>query len=473
MTKSMGKGTVQIMIARSVVILSGYALHFGVGRHLGPELYGIIGVIFSLLALTQVIFRAGINRAVSKLTAENNELANTIKNKALKIILPLAGAVFIFYFIFADFIANLLNDPSLVPYMRLSAFEIPLTAAYVVYRASLNGMRAFGKLSKIVIIYSITKVFSVLILILLGFSISGVIIGYIIASFVAMLFARNYCKFISVNNDFDIRKIFSFAIPVLFFSLASTLILNIDLLSIKSILKENTLTGYYTSASTLARPTLSIFTALSTTLFPSIVLAYSKEDKKQVINYINQSLRYLLILLLPLLFLVSATSENLISMVYTDKYAPAAPALSILVFGLGFITLYGVLNTIIMAIGRPKVSMYIAFSLVPIDLILNLTLIPLYQLEGAAIATTVTAVIGVVISAAYIFKKFKTLVSPLSFVRILIGSIFIYFISAKYTLTGIFLPFEYIILFLVYLSFLWIVGEIKGKDIETVRGIIT
>lgn len=470
-TTKMGKGTVQLMAAQVVFLASGYAIHFGLGRLFGPELYGIFGVVISLLTLSAVITRVGIPRAVSKFIAEDVELVNTLKKKALGIILVLGIIVSSLYFIFAGVIANLLNDPALVPYLRLSAFAILPAALYTIYLASLNGMRLFGKQANSSIIYSLTKVSLVLGLVMLGYSVAGAILGYVTASLVGMLVARYQCNFKDVVNDFDVRKLIGFAIPVMFFSIASNLLMSIDLLSVKAILKENVLTGYYTAASTLARPPFFIFMAVSGTLFPSIANAYAENDKKLTIVYITQSLRYLLLLLVPVTFMVSATSENLISLAYTSRYVPAGPALSILVFGLGFMTLYTVLNTVIMGIDKPWISVTIAFMVVPIAVVLNLILIPLYQLNGAAIATSVTAFIGMLISASYVFMRFKTLVSPLSFARIVIASLFIYVISSSYPLAGIFLPLEYAFLFLVYLAVLRILGELKNEDIETAKGI--
>ncbi len=471
MKKRIGKGTVQLMTAQVVFLASGYAIHFGLGRLLGPELYGIFGVVISLLTLSAIISRVGIPRAASKFIAEDVELVNTIKKKALGIILVLGIIVSSLYFIFAGVIANLLNDPTLVPYLRLSAFAILPAALYTIYLASLNGMRLFGKQATASVIYSLTKVSLVLGLVMMGYSVAGAILGYVAASLVGMLVARYQCNFKGVVNDFDVRKLIGFAIPVMFFSVATNLLMSIDLLSIKAILKENVLTGYYTAASTLAKPPFFIFAAVSGTLFPSIANAYAKNDKKLTSRYITQSLRYLLLLLVPLTFMVSATSENLISLVYTSTYVPAGPALGILIFGIGFMTLTTVLNAVIMGIGKPWISLTIALVIIPIAVVLNLILIPLYQLNGAAIATTVTAFIGTLISASYVFRKFKPLVSPLSFVRILIVSLFIYLISSSYPLAGILLPLEYAFLFLIYFATLRIVGELKNEDIETVKGI--
>ena len=183
---------------------------------------------------------------------------------------------------------------------------------------------------------------------------------------------------------------------------------------------------------------------------------------------------YLLLLLILGALLVSATSKNLISLVYTARYVDAAPSLSIsiLTLGLTFLTLFVILTTIITASGKPKVSMTVALILIPIDIVLNLTLIPIYELRGAALATTITAFIGLVIAASYVFMRFGTLMSPISFVRISGASLIIYFVALSYSFSGVLLVANYMFLFLVYFGLLWVFKEIKKEDIDVIKDIM-
>ncbi|MBE9593465.1 MAG: polysaccharide biosynthesis C-terminal domain-containing protein, partial [Proteobacteria bacterium] len=146
--------------------------------------------------------------------------------------------------------------------------------------------------------------------------------------------------------------------------------------------------------------------------------------------------------------------------------------LSILVFGLGFFTILTILTTIITASGRARVSMLIALALVPLCVVSNMFLIPIYQLEGAALATTVTSLLGVCFAAGYVSKRFKTLINAKSFVKICVASIVIYVIALSLSLPLAFLPLLYIILFALYFGFLSLMKELSKEDIETFKRII-
>ena len=129
-------------------------------------------------------------------------------------------------------------------------------------------------------------------------------------------------------------KIIKFAAPVILFSLAFNLVMSLDLFFVKAILREKAQVGFYTSAVALSKAPYFIFLALSSTLFPSIAKSTSNKGSEELTKrYINQSLRYVLIFLVPCAFIISATSRDLISLVYTGKYLTAAYPLSILIFG--------------------------------------------------------------------------------------------------------------------------------------------
>jgi stage V sporulation protein B len=241
---------------------------------------------------------------------------------------------------------------------------------------------------------------------------------------------------------------------------------------VKRILTEDALVGFYTASSTLARVPFFILSGLGLALFPAISEAVGMKNFELTKNYIRDSLRYSLLLLIPITVLMSANSSEIISLFYSNVYLPGSSAFSILVFGLSFLTIFLVLTTIINASGRPKISMVMALILVIVSIFLNLILIPNFGLKGAAIATTITTFLGLIISAVYVLQKFKTLISPISFFRVTFASFFIYLLSINIHMTSLFLPFEFLILFSLYVVILVLLKEINKNDFKTFQRIL-
>lgn len=479
MKRVLAKGTIYLMSAQLVFLISGYAIHFGLGRYLGPGLYGTFGIVLSLLTICRVLVEPGTVRAISKYTAERKELAVAIKNQAMKIQIILAFIIFASLFVLAPAIANLLKDSTLIPYVRFVAFFIPVSSLYAIYFGLLNGIRAFGKQAAVSIIYDAVKVLAVFTLVYLGFELYGAIGGYLIAGVASLIMARHYwiskdSKNGEVTANFQMSKIVKFAVPIILFSLAFNLVISLDLFFVKAILKEKAQVGFYTSAATLSKVPYFIFLALGETLFPSIAKSTSsKGDEELTRKYINQSLRYALMFLVPCAFIISATSQNLISLVYTETYLAAVAPLSILIFGLTFLSLFIILTTVITASGKPRVSLMMVLILLVINILLNATLIPIYGLSGAALASTITGFLGVLMSGIYVYNRFHALTNLLSLSRIVGASLIIYLIARSFSVSGVSLLGYYVGLVLIYFALLFIFREIREEDIQVARGVLS
>ena len=468
---TMMKGTIFLMIANLTFLICSFIIHLGLGRYFGPELYGSFGVILSLLAVNGIFVQAGIPVAVSKFIAENEEMAFTIRNKALIIQLIFSFIIFIIYFSLAPIIADSVGDQNLTYYFRLSAIVIPFDALFFVYMYSLNGLRKFGKQTIIGILYNVLKVVVVFSLVFLGYSLEGAIIGYTAASAIGLVMSMLLCKIEKSKQIFKSIKLIKFAAPLIVYSIAITLLISIDLLFVKAFIKNDASTGYYTSANFLSKVPYYIFLGLSATLLPSLSKSIDKKNVFQTKSYINNSLRYMLMIILPIIFLVSATSKDLINLVYSDKYLLGAQSLSILIFGLTFLSFFSIFTTIITANNEPRKSMIFAIMLIPIDVILNIILIPIYGLMGAAIATSIAIFIGLIVVMIYVFRCFHTLLNPISFIRIFLASGIIYLFAFFFSFSGIYLLLWYLILFSIYFGLLLLFREIKNDDFGLIKSL--
>lgn len=467
--EKMGEGTIYLMISYTILLGCGYIIHFGLGRIFGPEKYGIFGVILSLLTIIEIFLMKGFKDAVSKYVSEFSSRANVIKNKAIKIELILSSLAFCLYFISAKYIAILLKDQNLTNYIRLSAVIIPIMSIYYIYIGYLSGKKEFRKYAIAMGTRQIVKTFIVFLLVLLGFELYGAIIGYIIGVAIGLTIAGYFSiDETKESNNFSSRKLINFAIPLVLFSGMTTLLMNLDLLFVKALIENTEQIGIYTSALTITRAPYYIFFALSITLLPSISKSTSTNNLPQTQEYISKSLRYLLLLILPLAFFVSGSAGEVIKLTYSSVYISAANPLSILIFGITFITIFYVLATIITGSGNPGVSMAMALSLVPIDVGLNLLLIPEYGLEGAATATTITCLIGLIISAICVKKKFGMLMSGKSFSKILVGSVVLFIIPQFFIVSGLLFIVYAIGMFGVYFLILLALKEINEDDKEFV-----
>ncbi len=470
----MGRGTLYLMIANGAFFVAGYIIHFGLGRFLGPVDYGTFGVILSLMTIVNTFLTSGFPQSASKHIAEDDTKIGSIIRDANRIQLALCAVLFALYFGLASVIANLLNDPKLTPYIRISASVVPTYALYAIYSAGyLNGLRQFGKQAMSRIGDSMAKVGTVFVLVLLGFGVKGAIVGYPLAALIGFLLAWKLLGPVERSSvNYDWKKLAGFGITATLFAVILFLLMSIDLFVVKAFGKGEAEVGYYTSATTISRAPYALFTGLGLALLPSISKSTSMYNAELTRNYIRQSVRYMLILLIPGTLLISATSVDLITLVYSSRYVEAAGPLSVLVVGLGFLSVFFVLANIIMGSGKPRVTLWMALPLVVIDIGLNVFLVPKYSLVGAAWATTITGSLGMCATAVYVLWRFKALVSAKSLGRICLASSVIYVIALQVSVSPQWLLPFYIGIFAIYGGILLLTKELGKGDWETFKRII-
>ena len=415
-------GTIYLMAAQAVFVASGYAIHIGLARLLGPSDYGIYAVVISLMTMVNLILKKGVPEAMSKYLAHDDGSADVIKNTALKLQLVFSLAIFSVYFLLAGQIALLLNDASLSPFIRASAFIVPGYAVYSILVGYLNGLQEYKKQAITTISYFIIKVTFILTLVLIGYAVIGAIIGFVFAPLATLLLAMYFMRRNGIGEwinekkikDFrnlaspkvSVKHIVSFSVPIMLFSVATNLIICVDLFFVKAYLTNHD-AGVYAAASMISKVPFYLITGMYVALFPAISRTTFRNEIEKTRKYILDSLKYSLMALIPVVLIISVASDELITLLYSGKYADGGWSLSILIIGLGFYSLLFLFTTILNGSGMPRISLIISVIVLGLDILLNLILVPEYHLIGAAAATSAACFVGFVISGGYVYLHIR------------------------------------------------------------------
>ncbi len=438
-----------------------FILHAYLGRSLGPELYGVFGVISAFIFVNEYMLLKGVYETISKFIAEQDESAKTIIRMTLKMlgtVCLLVGAV---YFLFAQQIALLMNDPELSVYIKLFSFIIPIVGISTVYLGALNGLRQFGRQALISIVFSTVRLVSVILLVFLGFSVKGAVLGLILAELFRLGISKRLCRPANVNIKVDGRKIFRFGLQLMGIALVSSLIMNLDLFAVKIILKDNLQTGFYTAATTIAKAGLFLMFPVALTVIPTISKSISDGNRVLTEQYIEKALRLLLMFVLPLSLIIMATSRNCISIIYGDSYLAASGALNMLILATVLLSLKVVMYNVMVASGRPRYIILIGMFSLFIDVLLMMALVPRMGLMGAAMATAITHAFGFLLSYWYVARKYMTRALSPSLIRIVLASLAVYFIARLYAPAGMMLFLYYVLLLCVFFVILVMMKEIN------------
>lgn len=425
------------MAAQVVFVASGYVINIGLARLLGPAEYGIYAVIISLMTMVNLILSKGIPQALSKYIAHADGSEELIKSTTVKMQLMFSVAIFSVYFLLAGIIAELLNDPGLTPFIRISSFIVPGYAMYSILLGYLNGLNEFRRQAIIAIGYSLFKVIFILALVIIGYSVMGAIVGFLCAPLAALLvgfyimhinrikkgvrygsdgvsFLPNPGKFLVMKNrdtiltdtsGIMVKKIVDFAVPIMFFSFIINLIINIDLFFVKGYL-TNYDAGIYSAVSTISKVPFYIIGGLYGAIFPTISNFTANYNREKTCTSISKSLKIFFIAGMMPVLVISAQSDLFISLTYSGEYVKGAHVLSILILGIGFFSLFSLFTTILNGSGSPRISLLMSILVIVIDIMLNVRLVPEYHLIGAAVSTSLACLFGCIVSGMYVYRRF-------------------------------------------------------------------
>lgn len=459
-------GAAALMVAQAMVLVLGYVTHLWIGRVLGPEPYGVYGLVLSVQSIFGLLLTLGVPVAVSRFVAQDERHAQAILRQGMRYQLMIAVVVGMGLSLASPLLAYLLGDRSLVPYLLFSAAVIFTQAFYPLFSQFLAGMHRFNRQALLTGLYAFVKLLGALALIYV-FEVYGALAGFAIGGIVAALFGWWWTYRVggAVPITLSSRSFLSFAGTFVLILVGLQLLISLDLFMVKGLLRSDVETGYYNAAVTLSRIPYMLLQSLGFVLLPSVAkLTAPGESRNEAARFISDTIRYLIALIVPSVALAAATSKTLLRVFYSHEYLPAAAALTILMVGLGALAFYLLLATIVAGAGRARVGLFLTVVLVGISGVSGWFLIPRFGLVGAAWQTTLAGVVGLLLLSAYTFKTFRIPVPFLSTLNILIASA----IAIAPTYVWHPQPLTIVPLYLcsgvLYVFILWVLREIRPMD---------
>ncbi len=463
MKTSIAKGAVLLTISSFVFAISGYLINIWLGRNLGPEAYGIYGIVISIWSFINLITVSGIPTAIAKHISANEKETGSIFKSAFNLQILWSSFITILFLLSAPLLAKIFKDERLVVYFRISALIIPFYSMQALFVSYYNGLRDFARQAKMHIIYPITKLIFVIALSYF-WGIKGALIGFLIAPIITL------CLYFSLPKqnvpNFPITKLILYSMPIIGFTIFFSLLMSIDLYFVKILLPNTIETGYYTAIQNIASIPFFLFSALSMVIFPNISKNVQKGLNIESSKIIRNSLRFVVLILLPLGILISKTAQPLIKLIFGLRYIQASDSLAILIAGYCFLTLFQLIANILNGAGKPAISLRAAFIGILSSSISCYILIPKLGIRGAAYSTTFASIISVIISSFSLRKYFISLINIRSLINALIASIIIYFICSVLYFEGVGLIIFYVVLGSLYLGLLFMLREFSEYDIN-------
>jgi O-antigen/teichoic acid export membrane protein len=164
--------------------------------------------------------------------------------------------------------------------------------------------------------------------------------------------------------------------------------------------------GVYSVADTVSSVLFSM-TAFSIPVLSSMSEAWSKKDNVLMEKYAKISVKYPLLLGLPLTLIIFALSEPIVVGIYGVEAQGAVMPLQILIIGT-FLLMFGRnLSSILIGIGKAKLSGTLMAIAATQYLVSLFVFVPIFGFNGGAISLTLTGVTSLILIPFFIKRHLK------------------------------------------------------------------
>jgi O-antigen/teichoic acid export membrane protein len=490
-SRQLPRSALYVALGQGTFVLVGYLLHIFLSRWLTPALFGAFNVTMTVLVWVEITVNNGVPVALQKFLPDRTLSQASVLRAAARSQALVGIGIFALVFLAAPGLAALLRDPSLTGYLRLALVDVLAMSAYAYYRGVLNGWRVFRQLSLTIGAYSLAKLVAICLLVLAGLGIQGALIGNVVSSLGGLAAGYYWTRRhqaragapapqearagaeapADLGAPVDARTIMAFVLPAALFTLASNVLLGLDLMGVKALVADADQVGYYSAAVKLAEAPRLVLLAFSFTLLPSLSGAIAAADGAQTRHHLQQVMRLLALVLLPIVALVTATAREVLILTFPPAYGSAAPILQVLIFAYCAYTVYITLVTALLAENRPRRALAIPLALLPLSGLAIWWGVGHLGVIGAALASLSAVTAAAALVTAYVFRRFQPAAAPLarSLLRIGLASAAVWGLARLWAPAGLLLIPAYGLLGGLYLFLLLALGEIRIQDLAEVR----
>jgi O-antigen/teichoic acid export membrane protein len=387
-----GQTSFVVFASKLVGSALGFVATLYFARTLGAEVLGQYALVLALVAWLSLAGDLGVSSAITKRMSEGEESGAYATAGAVAVaVFGLAlGALVV---VFGDAVNAYVGEP-IAPLVVLLLFVGLFQSAT---GAALRGERKVhlaGLLTPIgIAVRSVVQIG----LVVVGLGLIGMLVGYAVGT---LLVGIAGLALLSVSVVRPTRHHFEALFEYAKFSwlggLQSRSFNDVDVLLL-GVFVQSSLVGVYSAAWSIAQFLTLFDSAVSSTLFPELSRADAEGNRRAVADLVEQSLTYGGLVLIPGLFGGVLLGERLLR-IYGPEFVQGATVLWILILST---LLYGYQKQLVNAlngIDRPGTSFRINAAFIAVNVVLNVALISTIGFVGAAIATALSAAVGVVLA---------------------------------------------------------------------------
>ena len=402
--KTIFKNLSWLLISQIIATICGFIWTILMARYLGVTNYGIFGFATSLTTLLAVTADLGISTHIIRHVATNYDSAPKYLGNAL----PLKSIFSVGSMILTLIILILMKTDELtLTVTLLFAIEMIIKSFTNLFNGTFQAFEE-GKyqgigntlLNTLLLLFILITIFS-------DFGLIGIAISYILANIIALTYIYYSIKkhITKPKLELDLKfckKITILSIPFAIIGLLYPIYYSIDMVMLTNIAGSYE-SGIYNASYKLITVLTLFYSVYIIVIFP-VMSKFFKNDKKLLLISYEKSIKYLMLIMIPLAIATMFYSTDIIHLIYGRQYDDASSVLSILIWTVCLLFISGAGNTLLNASHKEITVTKIYLIAAIFNIILNLFMIPHFSYNGAAITTILSDVLIVIIQCYVIYK---------------------------------------------------------------------
>ncbi len=393
-SNSLAKNTTFFTAAMAIQKALSFIYFIFVARILGVENTGKFSFALSFTTIFAMFLDFGLNQVLIRQSAQDSQTSQ--KNLSRVLSFKILGATAIYGLIVV--LINLMDYPAITRQMVYLAGVVMIVDSFVLsFYGILRGRQnlkfeSFGVVANQVIILMVG-----LIVLKFGFGLVTLISVYLLGSLFNFIYAGSVLKQklkIILRPDFNwsgIAELLKLALPFGIAGIFIRIYSSIDIVILSKLASDYSV-GLYSVAYKITFALQFLATAFSAGVYPNFCRCFA-EFREKLAGTFEKSIRYLMILALPISFGVIIIADKIVGPVFGREYQDSVLTLQIMISALVLIFLNFAVGALLNAGGRQtRQTIHLGIT-AGANIVFNLILIPRLAHLGAALATVLSYLI--------------------------------------------------------------------------------
>ena len=461
-------GTVRVFLAGLLFPLTGIVTAAFLTRRLGPEGYGLLVLASTLVAWIEWGISSFFARATIKFVGEAGDWRPVGSALVRAHLLVGVGAALLLGLLAVP-LARLLNEPVLANYLWLLALGIPLTSLAQAHQSILIGIGGFRQKAAGTAARWVARLLLILVLVEMGLSVSGAILGSIGASVAELVISRRYVRpsFFG-DTTFPGRLFWDYGFMLFLSALSLNCYSRLDLFMLKIVGGTAEQAGIYGAAQNLSILPVIFAASFSPLLLATLSRMLSAGEAGPAKEMGRTAMRMVLCLL-PFAAMVGGAAPGIVTLFFGRNFESAAPLLALLILGAIAFVMISVTMAIMTAAGAARLTLAMSAPLIPLAIAGHLVLIPRYGSLGAAFVTTLCAGLAALACMLVVHHIWSVLPPTRTLGRSVLVSVFAYGLAVVWPASGFMLVLKLLVIAAVIVAAFVALREFKAYEIAYVR----